>query len=100
MFVRTDPDQPNLIDGTILAFDPREGGAYVTFAGLDGPVIASIDTADLVRLGTSILNAVNHFDPEKTVEEQARLTTRGVEILKAELDAGRLHLVGAVTGDE
>jgi hypothetical protein len=47
-FVRTDPDQPNLIDGTIYAYDVRENGAYVTVSGNEEtPLILSFDLGDI-----------------------------------------------------
>lgn len=80
---RSDQDQSNLIDGTIIAFDPRSDGAYVTFAGRDGAaVIAAIDIEDLVRLGGTVLDAVENFDPEFSQEDQLRITPRGIEVLR------------------
>ncbi len=82
--IRTSPDQKNLIDGTILAFEPQPDGAYVTFAGSDeSPIIASIDIEDLERLGGSVLHAASDFKAGVASEEQARVTPRGIEILKS-----------------
>lgn len=87
--IRTDPGQPNLIDGTILAFDPTDGGAYVTFAGMDGqPIIASIDCEDLHRLGSAVLDSATSFDPNSSQEERARITPRGVDVIRDQLAGG------------
>lgn len=85
--IRTDPDQRNLIDGTIVAYDPCEDGAYITFIGSEGPVIASVDAEDLDRLGGSIRQAVNDFDPDVPQEQRTRITERGIEVLRTLMSA-------------
>ncbi|MEZ0385237.1 hypothetical protein [Mycobacterium sp. pW045] len=81
--IRNDFEQPNLIDGTIVAWEPCAEGAYVTFkGGLDGQaIIASVDIADLKLLGVAVLKSVADFDPDRRAEDQVRITTRGVQIL-------------------
>ena len=50
-FIRTDPAQPNLLDGTIYAYELREGGCYITVAGNDEtPLILSTDLEDIASL--------------------------------------------------
>lgn len=50
-FDRIDPDQPNLVDGSVYAYDVRRTGAYVTVAGNgDTPLILSFDVADIAAL--------------------------------------------------
>lgn len=78
----TDQNQGNLIDGTIIAYEPCEDGAYITVAGLNGPVIVAIDTEDLERLGGSIRQAVNNFDPDLPQTERIRITEKGIEVLQ------------------
>lgn len=82
--IRNDVEQSNLIDGTIVAWEPCEEGAYVTFkGGLDGqPIIASIDIADLKLLGVAVLKSAVDFDPSRPVEDQIRISTRAIQILK------------------
>lgn len=50
--IRTDPAQPNLLDGSIFVYDPRPDGCYVTVKGNDDrPVILSFDLEDIAVLG-------------------------------------------------
>lgn len=50
-FVRTDTAQPNLVDGSVYAYDVRPEGAYVTVAGSgETPLILSFDVADIAAL--------------------------------------------------
>ena len=50
-FVRTDPAQPNLVDGSVYAYDVHPGGAYVTVAGNgEMPLILSFDLDDIAAL--------------------------------------------------
>ena len=56
--VRTDPNQPNLINGTIYAYDIRPDGVYVTLAGnSETPQIVSFDLDDIKALSA----IVRHF---------------------------------------
>lgn len=73
---RTDFEQSNLIDGTIVAWEPCAEGAYVTFkGGLDGQaIIASVDITDLRLLGVAVLTSVLDFDPGRAAEDQIRIT--------------------------
>lgn len=58
-FVRTDPDQPNLVDGSVYAYDIRPEGAYVTVAGNgETPLILSFDLHDIAALR----RMVDHYD--------------------------------------
>lgn len=51
IFVRRDIDQPNLIDGSIYAYETRPDGVYVTVAGnSEDPLILSFDLEDLAAL--------------------------------------------------
>lgn len=87
MMIRADPDQPNLIDGTILAYEICEGGVYVTFAGVgDESIIASIDTDDLERLG-NLSKAVGEFDSRSSCKDRTRITPRGIEFLRGRLQS-------------
>lgn len=82
--IRNDAKQSNLIDGTVVAWEPCAEGAYVTFkGGLDGrAIIASVDIADLKLLGVAVLKSVVAFDRDDRPEDQVRITTRGVEVLR------------------
>ncbi len=55
---RTDLNQPNLIDGTIYAYQVDPDGVYVTIKGdSDTPLIASFDMEDV----DTLRNIVAHF---------------------------------------
>lgn len=58
-FVRTDTAQPNLVDGSVYAYDIRPDGAYVTVAGnSETPLILSFDLDDIEALR----RIVDHYD--------------------------------------
>jgi hypothetical protein len=49
--IRTDPGQPNLVDGSVYAYEIVPGGAYVTVAGNGTtPLILSFDADDIASL--------------------------------------------------
>lgn len=58
-FTRTDPTQPNLVDGSVYTYEVHPQGVYVTVAGnSETPLILSFDSADIAALR----NLVDHYD--------------------------------------
>jgi hypothetical protein len=60
-FIKRDIDQPNLIDGSVYAYQAYPDGAYVTVAGNDPddiPLILAFDVEDIEALR----DVVAHFD--------------------------------------
>lgn len=50
-FARVDPAQPNLVDGSVYAYEVHPQGAYVTVAGNDKmALILSFDREDIAAL--------------------------------------------------
>lgn len=61
--IRTDSSQPNLLDGSIFAYDIRADGCYVTVKGnSERPLILSFDSEDITVLRT----IVGHYPPDST----------------------------------
>lgn len=55
-FIKRDPEQPNLIDGTVLAYQAGPAGMYVTVGGndLEQPLILAFDAEDVAALRRAI----------------------------------------------
>ncbi|WP_420093287.1 DUF7304 family protein, partial [Mycolicibacter arupensis] len=74
----TDPAQPNLIDGSIYAYEQHQGGVYVTVKGAgETPLILSFDSADIDVLrnvfspfpvSTGQCDFTHYVDPREVLE--------------------------------
>jgi hypothetical protein len=65
IFVRRDPEWPNLIDGTVFVTNVRHNGIYVTVRGNDEeqPIILAFDPDDI----DGLREAIADFNEKNTI---------------------------------
>jgi hypothetical protein len=71
----------NEVDGSIIAYEPRPNGAYVTIGTVDGPLIIDFDLTDLNHIVKARDIAVEYGDALADMPqfEKFRLTEYGIE---------------------
>lgn len=76
-------DQENLLDGTVIMYDPvPKEGVYATILGRNGQVfVIAFDFKDLATLHKAAESAFDG-DLRSTAEDRSRVTERGLEYLK------------------
>ncbi|RDB49351.1 hypothetical protein [Tsukamurella tyrosinosolvens] len=90
VITKNDPRQGNLLDGTVIAFQPiPQAGAYVTVAGRDGrPTIVAFDLEDLAAIYRAT-DAAHTAPVDAALEDLARITEAGMTLLPEVLDLDR-----------
>lgn len=82
--MKNHPNWANLVDGTVLYYDPREDGAYVTVNGIDGAkYVLAFDRTDIEVIGR-LPEAIDGFDPNVDAFEQIRITRAGIEWMRSQ----------------
>ncbi len=83
--VKCDPTRGNLVDGTVLYYDPREDGAYVTVNGIDGrKYVLAFDSTDIEIIGQGVAQAVARFDTDLGADQQIRITPAGIDWMRGQ----------------
>lgn len=90
MIVKSDPGQGNLLEGTVVAYQPiPQSGAYVTVAGRAGaPTIIAFDLADLAAIRQAE-EAARTAPADVDPDELARITKAGMTLLPEVLGLDR-----------
>lgn len=98
-FARTDREQPNLVDGTIYAYETRENGCYVTVKGNgDTPLILSFDLEDVQSLRA--IAARMPVDPSFSFYVEPRQVAEGVYVGVGAGDHGEHTEIISDTGSQ
>lgn len=83
--VKCDPGCGNLVDGTVLYYDPREDGAYVIVNGIRGQMyVLAFDSVDIKVIGEGVAAAVARFDANLGPDQQIRITPAGIEWMRSQ----------------
>ncbi|WP_131806836.1 antitoxin Xre-like helix-turn-helix domain-containing protein [Mycobacteroides abscessus] len=83
--VKADPNRGNLVDGTVLYYEPREDGAYLTVNGInDEKYIVAFDQTDIGVIAERVPEAIEQFDPAADPFDLIRITRAGIEWMRSQ----------------